>query len=55
MSKSSETYQKDCRCFNCGWKDEVDIPKGILVSLFIARKECPNCGCLTLYTSLWDW
>ncbi len=42
------TYSMTLVCSNCGGKDEVDIPKGQPVSIFLNYHRCPNCGCATM-------
>ena len=39
-----ETYKQKILCTNCGFRKEIDIPKGVKVE----GAECPNCGNKTL-------
>ena len=38
-----ETYKSKVKCHNCGWKGEIEIPKG--VEVYNCQSKCPNCGC----------
>jgi hypothetical protein len=43
-----ETYKQQLKCTNCGQEVEVDIPKGVVIDIFIIGKNCKNCGCAAL-------
>ena len=41
------TYSKEVECYNCDYKGELDIMKGVR----IGDKNCPECGCNCLHKS----
>lgn len=43
------TYEVKVACSNCGYKSKVTIDKGRTALTVVRKKECENCGCLTLH------
>lgn len=38
------TYRVDARCMNCDWSGQVDVPKGLEISLYFKFSHmCPRC------------
>ena len=44
----NNTYRADLYCKNCGYKINMEIPKGTPIWDFCDKLECPECGCNTI-------
>ena len=44
MEDKNGAYAVNVCCENCGFKDMIDLPKG----LRLPGAKCPHCGCYTL-------
>lgn len=46
---SQQTYFVNLRCFNCGCRLGLRIPKGTTIVDYCMTSKCPDCGCRELY------
>jgi len=47
-----ETYEAKIRCWNCGERIVLSIPKGTAIETYLESsidRVCPNCGCSLYY------
>jgi len=47
MKQNNETYKAEVICWNCGHREEIEVPKGITIEDYLYGEEhsCSNCKC----------
>lgn len=50
LDKLKKVYLAKAICSNCGWLQDIRIPKGFTFERYIKNEACvcENCGCATL-------